>query len=143
MIRKSVLLACSPEKAFALFTEEASLWWPESRRHTGDAASAIRFTPAGRFFERASDGREVELGRVKVWDPPRRLVMDFYPGTHPEQPTEVSVIFVAEGAETRLTLEHRPTAASAEIWQVRAPAFERSWDILLPSLAELAGRGGA
>jgi uncharacterized protein YndB with AHSA1/START domain len=143
MIRKSVLLACSPEKAFALFTEQASLWWPESRRHTNDAASTIQFTPEGRFFERSSDGREVELGRVRVWDRPHRLVMDFYPGTHPEQPTEVSILLTEEGDGTRLTLEHRATAASAGIWKARAPAFARSWDVLLPSLAALAGRSMA
>ncbi len=143
MIVKTVFLACSPARAFVLFTEHASEWWPPARRHTDDPNSRIAFTSEGRFFERSSGGTEVELGRVKEWDPPRRLVMQFYPGTHPEQPTEVTVTFLSEGPGTRLRLEHRPTAASEEIWESRAAKFERSWDLLLPSLAELAVAGSA
>lgn len=143
MIVKTVFLACPPAQAFVLFTERASEWWPAARRHTDDPDSRLEFSREGRFFERTSEGREVDLGRVKEWDPPRRLVMHFFPGTHPEQPTEVTVTFLAEGPGTRLRLEHRPTAASAELWETRAPKFERSWDLLLPSLAQLATASGA
>jgi hypothetical protein len=135
MIHKSVLLACPPASAFALFTEQASEWWPEARRHTGDPRSLIRLSAGGRFWERAADGREVELGRVRVWEPPRRLVLDFYPGTDAAHPTEVVVTFAAEGAGTRVTVDHGPTPASAERWRQGAPRFERSWNEVLEALA--------
>lgn len=135
MIKNSVLLACAPERAFALFTEAASEWWPEARRHTKDPASTITLSPAGRFWERAADGHEVELGRVREWEPPRRLVLDFYPGTDAQHPTDVTITFVAEGDGTRVTVEHRPTPVSDELWKQRAPRFEQSWEAVLGALA--------
>ena len=93
MIVKSTMLRCSVDRAFELFTEHAGLWWPPERRHTADAASEIRLEPSGRFFERAMDGTEVELGVVRVFEPARRLVLDWYPGTGREQPTRVEIRF--------------------------------------------------
>jgi uncharacterized protein YndB with AHSA1/START domain len=141
MIRKSVLLDCPPGAAFALFTERAGEWWPDGRRHTGDPRSEIRLSAAGRFWERASDGREVELGRVRAWEPPHRLVLDFYPGTDAGHPTDVVVTFAAEGAGTRVTVEHRPTAASEDLWKQRSPRFEQSWAEVLGALARRAAAG--
>ena len=138
MITKSVLLACGLDRAFELFTEHASEWWPVSRRHTPDPSSSIQVLASGRFFERASDGAEVELGRVRTWEPPRRLVLDFYVGTDADHPTEVVVSFAPEGDVTRVTVEHRPKPESLEPYSRRAPAFERSWSLLLESLAAFA-----
>ena len=136
MITRSVLLRCSPEEAFRLFTEEASGWWPQSRRHTADPASRLSMLPSGRFWERAADGKEVELGRVLVWEPPRRLVLDFYPGTDPDHPTEVTVLFTAESGGTRVLIEHRPKPESEDLWKQRAERFERSWDAVLEALSK-------
>lgn len=141
MIQKSVWLPCDTGRAFALFTERASEWWPESRRHLQDPRSEIRLVPEGRFWERASDGREQELGWVRVWEAPGRLVLDFYPGTDAQHPTEVVVTFVAEGAGTRVTVDHRPTPLSEAFWKQRAPQFERAWTLLLEALSACAERG--
>jgi hypothetical protein len=138
MITKSIRLACSAERAFALFTEFASEWWPEARRHTRDPRSEIRMLESGRFWERAGDGHEVELGRVRTWEPPDRLVLDFYPGTDAAHPTEVIVTFTVEGTHTLVTVEHRSTAASESLWTQRAPRFEESWDAVLAALAAAA-----
>jgi uncharacterized protein YndB with AHSA1/START domain len=142
MITKTIVLACAPARAFALFTESASEWWPASRRHTSDALSEIRMLESGRFWERAGDGTEVELGRVRAWEPPHRLVLDFYPGTDANHPTEVVVTFIAEGegATTRVTIEHRPTVASAALWDSRAPRYVDSWDSILDALSAVAAR---
>jgi hypothetical protein len=138
MITKSVHLPCSPERAFALFTEFASEWWPEARRHTGDAQSEICMLASGRFWERSVAGHEVELGRVRVWEPAARLVLDFYPGTDAAHPTEVIVTFLAEAAGTRVTVVHRATPLSAELWHSRAPRFVASWDDVLAALTSAA-----
>jgi hypothetical protein len=138
MIRKSVVLACGPDRAFALFTEEASEWWPVARRHTSDPQSRIEMLATGRFWERAADGHEVELGKVLVWLPGKRLELDFYPGTDVEHPTRVVVSFVAEGQATRVTVDHGPTEVSAALWKDRAPRFERSWELLLEALSAAA-----
>jgi uncharacterized protein YndB with AHSA1/START domain len=135
---KSVLLVCSPARAFELFTEHASAWWPVERRHTKDPGSAIAMLASGRFWERAADGREVELGRVRVWEPPARLVLDWYPGTDAEHPTSVTIRFTPEGDGTRVTVEHVPTAASADLWGPRVARYAASWDAVLPALAAVA-----
>jgi hypothetical protein len=138
MIEKSAFLTCSPTRAFELFTERASDWWPEAVRHTPDPRSEIRMLASGRFWERARDGHEVELGRVLVWEPAERLVLDFYPGTDALHPTEVVVKFAQEAEGTRVVVEHRAKAESAALWAAGAPRFERNWSIVLPALQAAA-----
>lgn len=131
MIVKHVLLPCSTEHAFTLFTERAGEWWPADRRHTKDAASTIHIEPGGRFFERASSGAEVEMGRVRVFSPGQRLVLDWFPGTGPEHPTEVEVRFETAAGGTRVTVTHGPGAAGDERFNARATAYEGSWELVL------------
>lgn len=134
MIERSTYLRCAPAQAFRLFTERASDWWPPALRHTPDPRSEIRMLATGRFWERATDGREVELGRVTAWEPPQRVALDFYPGTGPLRPTEVVVRFTAEGGGTRIVVEHRPKPGSTELWATGAPRFEDAWSLVLAAL---------
>ena len=136
MIVKSVLLRCDPDRAFSLFTEHAGQWWPSDRRHTEDDNSTIRIEATGRFFERASDGTEVELGVVRLFEPACRLVLDWYPGTGPAQPTRVEVRFEAVGAGTRVTVRHTPGRAGEDEYAAKAPLFERSWEAVLAAFNE-------
>jgi uncharacterized protein YndB with AHSA1/START domain len=135
MIKKSVVLPCRPERAFALFTEHAGEWWPAGRRHTTDTASAICIEATGRFFERAHDGAEVELGVVQLFEPARRLVLDWYPGTGRTNPTQVDVRFEAVAEGTRVTVTHGPGAAGADLFGRNAAAYDRSWELVLTALA--------
>ncbi|MFN0178113.1 MAG: SRPBCC domain-containing protein [Gemmatimonadales bacterium] len=139
MMVKTVVLPCSPERAFALFTERASEWWPASRRHTSDPASTIRVEATGRFFERAGDGTEVDLGVVRLFSPPRSLVLDWYPGTGPRQPTRVEITFEAVAGGTRVTVLHDSGPAGPDLFGRAAPKFAESWEIVLASLAAGAG----
>jgi uncharacterized protein YndB with AHSA1/START domain len=134
VITKSVVLRCSPERAFALFTEQAGLWWPPERRHTDDASSEIRLEAFGRFFERASDGTEVELGVVRAFEPASRLMLDWYPGTGPDNPTQVEVTFEAIDSGTRVTVVHSPGIAGVDVFGRNAPGYEQSWDLLLGAM---------
>ncbi|MFN0096922.1 MAG: SRPBCC domain-containing protein [Dehalococcoidia bacterium] len=135
MITRDILLPCPPARAFEVFTERASEWWPASRRHTADPASTITISSEGEFSE-AGGGQVVPLGRVLVWEPPTRLVLEFYPGTGPEHPTEATITFAQEGDGTRVRVDHRPTPRSQELWDLRAPRFEASWESVLAALAE-------
>lgn len=136
---KSVVLPCDRARAFTLFTERIAEWWPPERKHIKDADSVVLLSPE-RFYERAVDGREVELGRVREWSPPERVVLDFYPGTDAARPTDVTITFTSEGSGARVTVEHRPTAASAELWHQRVGAYARSWDVVLPALLAFSAR---
>lgn len=135
MIQKSILLRCPPEEAFHLFTGRISEWWPTDHRLTKDSSSELFLERSGRFWERSSDGREMELGRVLAWDAPSRLALDFYLGTSAAQPTAVEVTFVAENEGTRVTVLHRAKPESEDLWNRRASVFERSWDAVLSALA--------
>jgi len=138
MISKHVLLRCDRQRAFALFTEQAGTWWPLDRRHTKDAASTIHMESGGRFFERARSGAEVEMGRVRVFSPGERLVLDWYPGTGPEHPTEVEVRFETVDGGTRVTVTHGPGAAGEERFSARAAAYDRSWELVLAAWRDAA-----
>lgn len=135
MITRSIFLPRPPPAAFALFTERASEWWPTDRRHTKDPKSIITLASTGRFSERSGD-HEVQLGKVRVWDPPQRLLLDWYPGTDVDHPTEVEIRFTAEGEGTRVTVEHRPLPVSAPLWKDRAPRYEKSWDSVFAALVD-------
>jgi uncharacterized protein YndB with AHSA1/START domain len=113
-------------------------WWPPERRHTGDPRSRITVEPGGRFWERSAEGEVAELGAVRDWEPPSRLVLDWYPGTGPEAPTEVEVRFVPEGDGTRVVVTHRPTELSVDLWGARAPRYVESWDLVLAALERAA-----
>ena len=135
MIVKSVFLACDPSRAFALFTEQAGLWWPAARRHSKDAKSTIRMEANGRFFERSNEGAEVVLGLVRHFEPARRLLLDWYPGTGPEHPTRVEITFEAVDGGTRVTVQHSPGSADSAAFGGNAPGYDRSWDLVLASVA--------
>ena len=66
IVVKSVTLPLAPAAAFDLFTQRIAEWWPPDRRHTPDPRSEIFLLASGRFYERARDGREVELGLVRA-----------------------------------------------------------------------------
>lgn len=135
MINKTVMLACQPERAFSLFTEQAGLWWPAERRHTKDPSSEIRIEAAGRFFERSGAGVEVELGVVLIFEPVRRLLLNWYPGTGPANPTQVEITFEAVGTGTRVTVRHSAGVAGQDAFERNAPAYARSWESVLDSLS--------
>ena len=135
MIQKSVFLSCSIEEAFKRFTERVSEWWPPTHRPSKDPESSLYLEEGGRFWERARDGREAELGRVLSWEPPNRLRIDFYIGSGPEKPTDLEVMFAAEDGGTRVRIHHRSKAGSEDIWTLRAPVFDRSWDAVLAAFA--------
>jgi hypothetical protein len=142
MMVKSVTLPLPPLEAFQLFTRQISQWWPTDRRHTDDTMSEILLLQDGRFYERARDGREVELGRVRSWEPPSRILLDFFIATGPDRPTEVEITFAAQESGTRVTVTHRPKPESEALWEPRAPRYALSWDAVLAALSQAAASAG-
>ena len=69
-----------------------------------------------------------------TWDPPQRLVLDFYPGTDAEHPTRVEVRFTADGGATEVMILHSATAASEALFTAQAPRYEASWSLVLAAL---------
>ncbi len=104
-------VAASPERAFEAFTREIDCWWAPNGlfRFTPRDPGVLSFEPGegGRLVETLPSGKVFEIGRVKVWAPPSRLVFGWRQATFaPDQATEVDIRFEPVGEETRVTVEH-------------------------------------
>ncbi len=102
----------SPERAFEAFTGEIGIWWRPNVLFgfTPRDPGILSFEPGegGRLIETRARGKVFEIGRVRVWSPPSRLVFGWRQATFgPDEDTEVEVRFDAVGEETRVTVEHR------------------------------------
>ncbi len=115
-ITGTVTIAVPIEQAFEVFTGSIDSWWPHEF-HIGQAEIAeVILEPHenGRWYERGVDGTECDWGRVRVWEPPHRLVFtwqingswQFDPD--PDHASEIDVRFTEKGpAETTVEVEHR------------------------------------
>ncbi len=106
-------VAVAPGTAFRLFTEEIGAWYRSGRYSWNDPERAvgIRFEPGagGRLVEvhDAATGEGYDMGRVLVWEPGVRLVLEYRNVHLPPGPSEVEVRFEPAEGGTRVTLEHR------------------------------------
>ena len=116
-------LKTTPERAFAAFVGEIGVWWKPNGlfQTTPRAPGLLAFEPGqgGRLTETLANGKVFEIGRIRVWEPPARLVFSWRQASFPpELHTEVEVLFEAVGEETRVSVEHRgfdqvPTGSAA------------------------------
>jgi uncharacterized protein YndB with AHSA1/START domain len=105
-------VATSPALAFQIFTGEIGLWWRPNPlfAFTPRSPGTLAFEggEGGRLTETLASGKVFEIGRVRVWAPPERLVFSWRQATFSaDQDTEVEVRFEPAGEETRVTVEHR------------------------------------
>jgi len=147
LVRKTLLVAATPERAFDVFTKQMSSWWPLATHHISkvDAKEAV-VEPfvGGRWFERGVDGSECSWGKVLAWDPPRRLVLSWDINadwqSDPTLGTEVEVRFTSEDGKTRVDLEHRLLHKFGPRAQEMAAIFESpgGWGGMLEAYAQRA-----
>jgi uncharacterized protein YndB with AHSA1/START domain len=104
-------IAAPPARVFEAFTAEIGQWWrpsalfPSSRQSPGRLA--IEPGVGGRVTETHDDGEVIEIGRIRVWEPPDRLVFTWRPTSFgPGQETEVRVGFEPVAAGSRVVVEH-------------------------------------
>lgn len=108
----AIRVPASPEDAFELFTRQIASWWQPSRLFQitpeGDGTLAFEPGPGGRLITTLVSGEVFEIGRVRVWEPGRRLVLTWrHQSFEPGQETEVEVLFEPVGQGTRVSIEHR------------------------------------
>ena len=101
----------TPEEAFAAFVGEIGEWWrPNILFQTTPRPGVLSFEPGpdGRLIETRAGDKVFEIGRIRVWEPPRKLVFSWRQASFPlELHTEVEVCFEPVGEETRVSVEHR------------------------------------
>jgi uncharacterized protein YndB with AHSA1/START domain len=139
-----------PSRAFAVFTDEISLWWqsdglfPLTPR--GDGRLAFEPGVNGRLLTTLNDGEVFEIGRILTWEPGERLVFTWRPASFaPDMSTEVEVRFEAVGDETRVSIEHRawdtiPQTHAARHGFPEHATLQRVSDWWRASLNRLRGR---
>jgi uncharacterized protein YndB with AHSA1/START domain len=146
-VQRSVVVEAPPERAFSVFTEGMSTWWPLATHHIGkaDAEAAVMEPRAGgRWYERGVDGSECEWGRVLAWEPPSRVLLSWQLNVEwtfdpdPAHGSEIEVRFTPEGdGRTRVELEHRGFERQARGAEIRtAVSGEGGWTSLLTLYSE-------
>jgi uncharacterized protein YndB with AHSA1/START domain len=124
-IERSIHVTASPEEAFRIFTAEMTTWWPLQTHTRGDEEIktervVVEERTGGRVYEVMSDGSEGDWGVVRVWEPARRLVLDWKPNDEDRPYTEVEVLFEpADGGGATVSLTHRG-------WELLGPVADEA-----------------
>ena len=146
----------SPQRAFEAFTEEIGAWWKPNGmfNFTPRSPGVLTFEtgPDGRLVETLANGKVFEVGRIRAWEPPSRLVFGWRQAAFaPGQDTEVEVTFEPVGAETRVTVVHtgwdsvprEHVARHGFPDQVFLTRHAEWWQSLLASLSKTLEREGS
>ena len=142
VIRKSVTVSVPVERAFQVFTEEISTWWP-LRTHAVDTERSdtvvMEARVGGRLFERTPDGDEQVWGTIVAWDPPHRVTYSWHPGRGEETAQEVEVSFTPEGGGTRVDIAHYGWEKLTGPIEDTLASYREGWEMVLGRYAESAG----
>ena len=109
---RTVHVRCAPERAFALFTDRITDWWPLQRHGLYKDQTLGVWFESERVVEKSASGEEGVWAEVLEWSPPGKLAMSWHPGTPPEEATVVEVEFVADADGTRVVLTHHGLGAA-------------------------------
>ncbi|HEY6844532.1 MAG TPA: SRPBCC family protein [Thermoanaerobaculia bacterium] len=145
-VRSEVVVDAPQDRAFRVFTEKMSTWWPQTH-HVGKSEMKdiiLEKRPKGQWAEIGVDGKKTPWGHVLVFDPPRRLVLawqlDADWAFNEKLITEVEVSFTPIGEKkTRVALEHRHLERFGDKTEqvVKAVGSEGGWQLLLNKFAEV------
>jgi uncharacterized protein YndB with AHSA1/START domain len=136
---KSIRVNAGQTHAFEVFTSGLGRWWPLDCGigKTPRKAAIMETGLGGRWYELAEDGTQTNVGKIIIWEPPRRFVITWDINSHwkPDATvsSEVEVRFIAEGANaTRVELEHRKfEQMGAEAGQSMRKDVDGGWPRLL------------
>jgi uncharacterized protein YndB with AHSA1/START domain len=135
-----------PERAFSLFTEGMTAWWPPEYTWAQKTLEHIAIEPVdgGRCFERGPHGFSCDWGRVVTSEPPARIAFTWQispqrvPQPDPAQASLIEVRFTPDGGSgTRVELAHRHFSrhgAGAEEYEA-AMSSPQGWPLLLERFA--------
>ena len=140
-VRKSISVACSPERAFEVFTGEVATWWPTAQYsiHEDKIVDVVMEPRAGgEMYEVTESGERAHWARVLEWEPPNRLVLAWKVNPETDGPTEIEVTFTPEGAGTRVDLEHRNWEEAGVAGARMRDGYESGWDEVLAPFGEKA-----
>jgi uncharacterized protein YndB with AHSA1/START domain len=136
-VNTEITVDAPADKAFAFFTERFDTWWPRGHK-IGDAdlkEAVLELKQGGRWYELGTDGSECDWGEVLAYEPPHRLVLSWHIGgdwkIHPDQASEIEVVFTSQGDRTHVTLEHRHIERHGETAAALHAGVSGGWSGLL------------
>jgi len=143
-LRLEFTVRCAPARAFALWAERTSTWWPASHSVSGEPGLAVTFEPraGGRVFERTPAGTEHDWGEVLAWEPPHRLAYSWHLRQDRADATRVEITFAAEGDGTRVSIVHDGWERLGDRGGALRDRNRRGWDGLLPHYRAAAPQDG-
>ena len=131
-----MLVRCSLEHAFDVFTSRIDQWWPRSHRKLEGSTLTLATEVGGLFLERAPDGEQHKMGEVLACERPSFIRYSWFPGSI-TGPTEVEVRFTAQEGGTLVEITHRE-GEGADAFEQRIALFKKSWPLVLGAYQELA-----
>jgi len=133
-IRKQIDVACEPQTAFTILTENIAGWWPLDGHSVsamnGGVAKSVVLEPqvGGKVYEIGPDDEIIPWGSVRVFEPGSQLVLAWHIGKPEAEATEVEFAFTAlPGGKTRVELEHRGWDETAEGIQDYRDRYNQGW----------------
>ncbi len=151
VVRKSVRVAASVERAFSVFVEQMETWWPATHHIGKTPFEAIFVEPraGGRWYERNAEGETCEWGTVLKWEPPYRVAFSWHVGPGHDSPdwkfdpdmskaSEVEIRFMADGLGTLVELEHSKLERHGEGYEQLHALFDGpgAWEGILAQFAK-------
>jgi uncharacterized protein YndB with AHSA1/START domain len=152
VVRKSVRVEVSIERAFSVFVEQMETWWPASHHIGTTPFETIIVEPrvGGRWYERNTEGQQCNWGTVLAWDPPHRVAFSWHLGPGHDKPdwqydadmaraSQVDVNFKAEGpGATLVELVHSKLERHGEGYEQLRALFDGpgAWSEILARYAQ-------
>jgi uncharacterized protein YndB with AHSA1/START domain len=138
VVRKSVRVNATIERAFSVFVEQMETWWPATHHIGKTPFEAIFIEPriGGRWYERNDEGAQCDWGTVLKWNPPHGVTLSWHVGPGHDSPdwvcdpdmakaSEVEIRFTSEGpSSTLVELEHSKLERHGEGYEQLREMFD-------------------
>ena len=147
VVRHHVVVAGTPERAFAAFTQRLGEFKPPEHNLLASPIVSTVLEPrvGGHIIDRGEDGSECRWARVLVFEPPDRLVFSWDIGPTwqleaPENASEVELRFLPDRpGHTRVELEHRHLDRHGPGWPALREGVDgdQGWPLYLQRYAAM------
>jgi uncharacterized protein YndB with AHSA1/START domain len=125
VIHRVITVDAPIERAFSYFTDRFGDFKPREHNLLAVpiAETVFEARVGGFIIDRGEDGSECPWARILAYDPPHRVVFSWDIGptwqleADPANASEVEVTFTADGASTRVELEHRHLDRHGPGWE--------------------------
>jgi uncharacterized protein YndB with AHSA1/START domain len=147
-VRKTMVVNAPVARAFDVFTQGISRWWPNDHGIGKKPLQTVLIEPrlGGRWLEISQDGTETVVATIILWEPPHRMVLVWQINAQwkPDatMKSEVDIRFTADGPDvTQLELlHHKFETMGTEAGGSMRNDVDRGWPGLIERFAKEAAQ---